>query len=94
MHEKKHRGSQDLGQRKSYLITMKAISKNTRSSKGQVALEYILLLVVAVGIALFLTRSLVYRSADEPGMIIKAWHSITEAIGSDTADMPTHPEEE
>ena len=57
-----------------------------RNRRGQVLVEYLLLLVIAVGIVTILTRQLVSRSEDNPGMIIKAWDGILKSISNDIPD--------
>ncbi len=56
------------------------------STAGQVVLEYILLLVVSVGVATVLTKQLVSRDPDSPGIITSAWGQINTAIASDIVD--------
>jgi hypothetical protein len=51
--------------------------------RGQVAVEYILLLITGVTIWLLLVSSLVSRNPDSPGMVVKKWHQIIEWIGQD-----------
>ena len=53
------------------------------SNKGQVAVEYILLLAVGVMIWLMLVKGLVSRDPNSPGMIIKKWTEIIQFIGED-----------
>jgi len=57
-------------------------------NKGQVVLEYLLLMVVVVSMAAVLTQALVKRSADESGqgMIVKSWNKMLGIIGNDLAD--------
>lgn len=57
-----------------------------RADAGQVVLEYILLLVISVGIATYMTKRLVGRNPDDPGLITSAWSSINTAIGADIID--------
>ncbi|MCB9025517.1 MAG: hypothetical protein H6625_04300 [Bdellovibrionaceae bacterium] len=54
-----------------------------RQISGQIVVEYILLLIIAVGLALILTRALVSRSPDSPGLLISKWYKIINFIGSD-----------
>jgi len=57
-------------------------------NKGQVVLEYLLLMVVVVSVAAVLTQALVKRSTDEAsqGMIVKSWNKMLGIIGNDLAD--------
>lgn len=54
--------------------------------KGQVAVEYILLLTVAVIVAFLIVNSMVSREEGEEGFLIKAWQSMLTTMGSDYAD--------
>lgn len=63
-----------------------AAKPRMRTDAGQVVLEYILLLVISVGIATYLTKRLVGRNPDEPGIITSAWGNINAAIGADIID--------
>jgi hypothetical protein len=53
--------------------------------KGQIVVEYVLLLVIAVGIAALLISQLVSRG-DEPGIIMAKWHYIMKTIAADNPD--------
>lgn len=57
-----------------------------RSDRGQIVLEYVLLLMVGVSVAILITSTMVSRNPDSPGFVIRKWRQIIEAIGSDTAD--------
>jgi len=50
---------------------------------GQVAVEYVLLLVVATLLAGLLVRGCVSRNEDDPGLIIKVWDQMLKSIGQD-----------
>jgi hypothetical protein len=52
---------------------------------GQIVLEYILILVIAVATAIFLTRALVGRG-DSQGIVIQAWGRLNQMIGADIGD--------
>jgi hypothetical protein len=54
--------------------------------RGQVAVEYILLLVVGVAVWLALVQGLVSRNANSPGMIVRKWVEIIDFIGSDSIE--------
>lgn len=62
---------------------MKLIYKN---KKGQVLIEYLLLMVIAIGCVTILTKSLVNREDANPGLIIKAWDKMIKTIGEDIPD--------
>ena len=54
--------------------------------KGQIVVEYVLLLSIAVTIALLIVTTLVKRDADDPtksGALIQKWKQIQDAIGKD-----------
>lgn len=64
------------------------IAKNGQRRRGQVVVEYVLLLVIAVGIAGLVMRSCVSRNEDQAGVIIQFWDEMLRVIGSDEADEP------
>ena len=53
---------------------------------GQIIIEYVLLLAIAVGIALLMTRTLIGRDQGNEGFIIRAWQTLVTQIGKDPAD--------
>ncbi len=54
--------------------------------RGQVVVEYILLLVISVTLALLITRVMVGRDPGNPGFVISAWNAMVQEIGDDKAD--------
>jgi hypothetical protein len=58
---------------------------NRIKQRGQIVVEYVLLLVIAVTIAALLISQLVSRG-DEPGIIVAKWHAILKVIGDDNPD--------
>lgn len=66
------------------LSRLKSVTPN--NNRGQILVEYLLLMVIAVGIVALLTRSLVRRDEASPGLIIKAWDGILKSIGNDLPD--------
>lgn len=56
------------------------------NNKGQVLVEYLLLMVMVIGIATLLTKSLISRSDTKPGLIIDAWNGIIKNISNDLPD--------
>ncbi|MAF89777.1 MAG: hypothetical protein VX583_00195 [Bdellovibrionota bacterium] len=56
--------------------------------KGQLAVEYVLMVVAAVTVATLIVTALVSRSTDEPGLVIQVWQNIVNAIGNDNAAEP------
>ena len=53
---------------------------------GSNLVEYLLLMVIVIGCATLLTKSLVNRSSTNPGMIIKAWDGIIKNLSNDLPD--------
>ena len=64
--------------------------RTLNNQSGQILVEYILLLLIAVSCAMILTTSLVGRRSDisDSGILIKSWHKIITAIGNDLPDCP------
>jgi hypothetical protein len=54
--------------------------------RGQIVVEYVLLLVIGVSIAMLITSTMVSRNPDNPGFLIKKWLDIIQTIGADMAD--------
>ena len=69
------------------MLSWKFNSKKNRffNSKGQILVEYLLLMVIAVGFATLLIKGLINRG-DSPGIIIKQWDRIINTIGNDIPD--------
>lgn len=59
------------------------MKSSQRQSSGQIVIEYILLLIIAVGLALIITSSLVNRDPNNPGLLISKWYKIINFIGED-----------
>lgn len=66
--------------------TQKQIAKTFNNNKGQILVEYLLLMVIAIAVATLLTKQLVSRNDQSPGMIIRQWHQIIRSIGNDVPD--------
>lgn len=67
------------------------LRKRTRKARalgqsGQIVVEYLLLLVVAVGLATLITKTMINRDESNPGIVLSAWRDLLTAIGSDKAD--------
>lgn len=64
--------------------------KNLNNQSGQILVEYILLLLIAVSSAMILTKGLVGRRSDDGsgGILITSWHKIITTIGNDLPDCP------
>ena len=59
---------------------------NPSGNSGQIVLEYVLLLMIGVSIAILITTTMVSRNPQSPGFLIKKWSDILNAIGEDTPD--------
>jgi uncharacterized protein (UPF0333 family) len=65
----------------------KAINnKSIFNNKGQLIVEYILLLSISAVIAAIVVSKLGSRNEDDPGAIIKGWSAVIKSIGEDKAD--------
>ncbi len=56
------------------------------NQRGQIVVEYVLLLVVGVSIAALITTTMVSRNPENPGFLVRKWVSLINLIGEDTAD--------
>ena len=61
-------------------------SQSISRNAGQVIVEYVLLMVIAVAIAALLTRELVSRNPESPGVLVEKWNDILKTIGEDVPD--------
>lgn len=61
-----------------------------RNKRGQVIVEYLLIMVLMVAIAATLTKKLVGRGDDDSsqGVIVKSWSRMIKVIGNDLPDCP------
>lgn len=60
-----------------------------RNRRGQVIVEYLLIMVLVVAIAAMLTKKLVGRGDDDnQGVIVRSWSRMIKAIGNDLPDCP------
>jgi uncharacterized protein (UPF0333 family) len=57
-----------------------------QNNQGQIVVEYVLLLVIGVAIAVIITSTMVSRNPESPGFLIRKWIEIINVIGSDPAD--------
>ena len=53
---------------------------------GQIVVEYVLLLIVAIALAALITKGFVSRDPGSPGFLITSWNSLITQIGADHAD--------
>lgn len=64
----------------------KILSRLQSNRKGQVLIEYLLLMVITVSAASVITRAFINRQPGSEGMIIKVWDGILKTIGNDLPD--------
>ncbi len=59
------------------------------NSRGQIVVEYVLLLLVATAIAVIVMTTLVKRDSSEPensGALIKKWRTLQDGVAKDMQD--------
>lgn len=56
------------------------------NAQGQIVLEYVLLLIIGVVIAVLITSLMFGRNPENPGFMITKWYQIIATIGADYAD--------
>jgi hypothetical protein len=56
---------------------------NVSRQFGQVILEYVLLLVIIVGLGSLIVTQMASRNEDSPGFLIKQWSEILKQIAAD-----------
>ena len=67
--------------------SMKPLREDTGlGQRGQIVVEYVLLMVVGVAIAATITTLMVSRNPESPGFLVRKWFEIIQTIGADTAD--------
>ncbi len=61
---------------------------------GQIVVEYVLMLLVAISIAALMINLIASRSEDDPGFLIKSWNGIITTISNDKTDEvpPANPQ--
>lgn len=60
--------------------------KSLGNQRGQIVVEYALLMVVGVMVAFIITTTMVSRDDNNPGFLIVKWRQIIEVIGADYSD--------
>lgn len=60
-----------------------------QSERGQIILEYVLLLAIAISLAILINSLLISRDPDEPGVVLRVWNEVLRQIGADSPDAPT-----
>lgn len=53
---------------------------------GQIVIEYMLLLIIAVAISAILVRGLANRTEGQEGIVVKRWQAIQQEIGNELPD--------
>lgn len=69
---------------KAYLNS--SLNASGRGRRGQVVLEYILLLIISVTMAFIITRLMVGRDEGNAGFVIVTWQRLLTEIGQDRPD--------
>jgi hypothetical protein len=59
---------------------------NLLNAKGQIAVEYILLVSLSASLAVLIVSLLASRNPESPGLIVGKWRSIIEVIATDKID--------
>ncbi len=73
----------------SSLLKFTEITKKRQRRLGQVVVEYVILLMVAVAVSSLAVKSCVRRTeGDEAGSVIVYWDGLLKTIGRDLADEP------
>jgi uncharacterized protein (UPF0333 family) len=65
---------------------MQTKSRFSLSEKGQVLIEYLLLMVIVISCATILIKALVSRETGKQGAVIRVWDNIIRIIGNDIPD--------
>lgn len=65
---------------------MQTKSRFSLSEKGQVLIEYMLLMVIVISCATILMKGLVSRETGRQGAVIRVWDNIIRIIGNDLPD--------
>ncbi len=63
-------------------MSLQIVKKN----KGQVAIEYVLLIVIISVLGSVILRSFVSRNADEPGIIVAKWNNLLKTVAEDNPE--------
>lgn len=54
-----------------------------KNQRGQIVVEYVLLLIVTVALASLIVAQIAKRDPDNPGLVVGRWHQLLQFIGSD-----------
>lgn len=59
---------------------------HTNRQSGQIVVEYVLLLAIAIIVAALIVRAMISPDTGSPGFVLRTWDEIVIAIGADHAD--------
>ena len=62
-----------------------------QSKKGQIVVEYVLLLLVSVTVAILITQQMVSRQTGSEGFLILKWQQLIQFIADDKIEAPDYP---
>ncbi len=65
---------------------LQRLHKTQAAQRGQIVVEYVLLLLVVVTIAAAIVKTVASRDPSDPGFLISAWDKMLNTIGSDLND--------
>ena len=68
------------------MVKARTFLKSKNEESGQVVIEYILLLVIAVSVSAIISTSVVGRNQDSPGFLTKAWSGLIQFVATDQTD--------
>lgn len=69
------------------LLRTPNLKKRVSNNQGQILVEYLLLLVIAIACATLITNALIKRGDDgNRGVIVKQWDKIIHILGNDVPD--------
>jgi hypothetical protein len=57
-----------------------------KGQSGQIVLEYVLLLIIGVTMAMLITSKMASRNENSPGFLVQKWFDIIKTIGEDPSD--------
>lgn len=66
----------------------KPILRTRKRESGQILIEYLLLMLVTIGIAALFVRTLVSRSSSDSGALLQRWDAVNKQIGADNPEAP------
>lgn len=59
-----------------------------QSKKGQIVVEYVLLLLISVLVAMLITQAMVSRDSETPGFLISKWRELITYVADDQIETP------